>query len=428
MAVSAAPSEPNSATTDNGQLLAADGIPLSTKLARATRRSRIQAFLLVLPLLAFVLVFFVTPIVKMALLSISDDVFLTEMPKTSKALESWNGQGIPDEPVFKALVEDLIKGRENRTTAKVGGQLNFIYSGARSLVVSTGRSAKRFKAPFKDAVINKDERWKDPVLWQLIRTVSTTTTSIYYLNAVDRTVNAKGEVVQVNENIRIHLQIFWRTLWLSGFVTFLCFLLGYPVAYLLAHLPTKTSNLLLICVLLPFWTSLLVRITAWIALLQNDGVILSTLVSLGLIADQGRPQLVYNMFGTVVAMVHVLMPLMILPIFSVMKTISPSYMRAARSLGATKVTAFRRVYFPQTLPGIAAGSMLVFILSVGYYITPALLGGQSGVLISNFIALHMESTLNWGLAAALGTLLLGATLVLYWLFNTLIGIDKLKVG
>ena len=243
MAVSAAPSDMSSATTDNGQLLAADGVPLSTKLARATRRSRIQAFLLVLPLLAFVTIFFVTPIVKMAMLSFSDDVFVTEMPRTTKALASWDGQGIPDEPVFKALVEDLVEGRKNRTTAKVGGQLNFIYSGARSLVVSTGRRASRFKAPFKEAVINKDKRWEDPVLWQLIRTVSTPTTSIYYLNAVDRTVDAQGNIVQVDENIRIHLQIFWRTLWLSAFVTFLCFLLGYPVSYLLAHLPTKTSKL-----------------------------------------------------------------------------------------------------------------------------------------------------------------------------------------
>lgn len=428
MAVPLSLSTTNLPTAGNGEILAADGVPLATKLARVTFRAKIRAFLLVLPLLLFVVVFFVTPIVKMALLSFTDDVFLTEMPRTTVALSSWDGKGIPDEAIFKALVEDLKVGRKKRTTAKVGGQLNFIYSGARSLVVRTGRKAKSFKAPFKAAVIAKDERWADPELWQLIRTVSKPVTSIYYLNAVDRTVNANGAVVKVHENIRIHLQIFWRTMWLSMLVTLLCFVFGYPVAYLLAHLPTKTSNLLLICVLLPFWTSLLVRITAWIALLQNDGVILSTLVSVGLVADQDRPQLVYNMFGTVVAMVHVLMPLMILPIFSVMKTISPTYVRAARSLGANQFTAFRRVYFPQTLPGIAAGSMLVFILSVGYYITPALLGGQSGVLISNFIALHMESTLNWGLASALGTLLLIATLVLYWLFNMIIGIDKLKVG
>ncbi len=428
MAATDTVSSANLSTSNAEVVLTSDGVPLATKLARVTLRAKLRAFLLVLPLLAFVVIFFVTPIVKMTLLSFTDDVFVTEMPLTTAALSTWDGKGIPGEPVFKALVEDLKKGSKNRTTAKVGGQLNFIYSGARSLVVSTGRKARRFKAPFKDAVIAKDKRWADPLLWQLIKTVSTPVTSIYYLNAVDRTVNADGDIVQVHENIRIHLLIFWRTMWLSMFVALICFIFGYPVAHLLAMLPTKTSNLLLICVLLPFWTSLLVRITSWIALLQNDGVILSTLVGLGLIADENRPQLIYNMFGTVVAMVHVLMPLMILPIFSVMKTISPTYMRAARSLGANQFTAFRRVYFPQTLPGIAAGSMLVFIISVGYYITPALLGGQSGVLISNFIALHMESTLNWGLASALGTLLLISTLVLYWLFNMIVGIDKLRVG
>jgi putative spermidine/putrescine transport system permease protein len=166
------------------------------------------------------------------------------------------------------------------------------------------------------------------------------------------------------------------------------------------------------------------------AVLQSDGVLLASLASLGLVPmdTAARPQLVYNMTGTLIAMVHVLLPSMILPLYSVMKTIPPSYVRAARSLGASSFTAFWRVYFPQTLPGIAAGGLLVFILSVGYYITPALLGGQSGVLISNFIALHTEQTLNWGLAGALGGLLLAATLILYWLFNKLVGIERLKMG
>ncbi|MEQ1614194.1 MAG: ABC transporter permease, partial [Hyphomicrobiaceae bacterium] len=244
----------------------------------------------------------------------------------------------------------------------------------------------------------------------------------------DRTLGPTGNVIQVPEDQRIHITIFMRTLWLSFVVTALCMLFGYPVAYLLAHLPLKTSNLLMICVLLPFWTALLVRITAWIALLQNDGVVLSAAVALGLVDPANRPQLVYNLIGTLVAMVHVLMPSMILPLYSVMKTIPPTYVRAARSLGATSFTAFWRVYFPQTLPGIAAGGLLVFILSVGYYITPALLGGQSGVLISNFIELHVSKTLNWGLAAALAGLLLTAILVLYWVFNKIVGIDRLKMG
>jgi putative spermidine/putrescine transport system permease protein len=215
---------------------------------------------------------------------------------------------------------------------------------------------------------------------------------------------------------------------MSGLITFLCLLLGYPVAYLLANLPLKYSNLLMIFVLLPFWTSLLVRTTSWIALLQSQGVLNDVFVALGIADDAQRLQLIYNQAGTIIAMTHILLPFMILPLYSVMKTIPPSYLRAARSLGADQITAFRRVYVPQTVPGIGAGSLLVFILAVGYYITPALVGGQSGQLISNIIAFHMESTLNWNLAAALGGILLVGVVVLYWTYNRLIGIDNIKLG
>ncbi|MCB1473443.1 MAG: ABC transporter permease, partial [Rhodobiaceae bacterium] len=179
---------------------------------------------------------------------------------------------------------------------------------------------------------------------------------------------------------------------------------------------------------LPFWTSLLVRTTAWIAMLQSEGVVNDILVTTGLVGDENRAQLIYNQTGTIIAMTHILLPFMILPLYSVMKTIPPSYMRAARSLGANSLTAFRRVYFPQTVPGIAAGTLLVFILSIGFYITPALVGGQDGQMISNLIAFHMQSSLNWSLAAALGGILLASVLILYWLYNKLVGVDNLKFG
>ncbi len=411
-----------------GPILAADGMPLDKKLAIVTRRARIKAFLLVAPLLLFVLVFFVAPIVMMLRLSTGDTVVAAELPRTAEALKSWDQQDLPDEETFAALVTDLKDARERQATGKIGAQINYVYSGARSLFVSAGRSAASMEAPFKKTLIDKDPQWGDPTLWVMIKTTSKPYSSINYLNAMDRTLGPTGNIEQVPADQRIHITIFVRTLWLSFVVTVLCLLLGYPVAYLLAHLPLRTSNLLMICVLLPFWTALLVRITAWIALLQNDGVVLSAAVALGLVDPANRPQLIYNLIGTLVAMVHVLMPSMILPLYSVMKTIPPTYVRAARSLGATSFTAFWRIYFPQTLPGIAAGGLLVFILSVGYYITPALLGGQSGVLISNFIELHVSKTLNWGLASALAGLLLAAILVLYWVFNKIVGIDRLKMG
>jgi len=163
-------------------------------------------------------------------------------------------------------------------------------------------------------------------------------------------------------------------------------------------------------------------------MLQQQGVINDVLVWLGLVADDTRLTMINNKFGTIVAMKHILMPFMILPMYSVMSTIPPSYLHAAKSLGATNWTAFWRVYFPQSVPGIGAGSILVFILAIGYYITPEIVGGNTGTFISNRIAYHISSSLNWGLAAALGTILLVVVLVLYWAYDKIVGIDNVKLG
>jgi putative spermidine/putrescine transport system permease protein len=204
--------------------------------------------------------------------------------------------------------------------------------------------------------------------------------------------------------------------------------LGYPIAYLLATVKTKTSNMLIILVLLPFWTSLLVRTSSWIALLQKEGVINDMLVGIGLLSDDGRLAMIHNETGTIIAMTHILLPFMVLPLFSVMKTIPPSWVRAARSMGATPFTAFLRIYLPNTIAGIGAGGILVFILAIGYYITPALVGGTKGTLISNFIAYHVSTSLNWGLAAALGAILLALVLVLYILYDKVVGISNMRLG
>ena len=251
---------------------------------------------------------------------------------------------------------------------------------------------------------------------------------IFYLAALDLTRDVDGSITAVDEKRKVYGKLFVRTLFLSLLITGLTFVLAYPIAHLLATLPLRYSNLLMILVLLPFWTSLLVRTTSWMVLLQSQGVVNDALVGAGVLADESRIQMMYNQIGTIVAMTHILLPFMVLPLYSVMRTINPSYVRAARSLGATSWTAFRRIYFPQTVPGIGAGALLVFILAVGYYITPALVGGADGQLISNLIAFHMQKSLNWSLGAALAGLLLAAILVLYWLYDRLIGIDNLKFG
>lgn len=230
------------------------------------------------------------------------------------------------------------------------------------------------------------------------------------------------------EKEQIYLFLLKRTMILSITITFTCLMFGYPIAWLLANLPVRTSNLLMILVLLPFWTSLLVRTSAWIVLLQQQGVINDMLVAIGLVSDDNRLEMMFNATGTVIAMTHILLPFMILPLFSVMKTIPPTYLRAAKSLGATDWTAFWRVYFPQTVPGIGAGAILVFILSIGYYITPELVGGTSGIFISNRIAYHISSSLNWGLGAALGVMLLVVVLTLYYVYDKIVGIDNVKLG
>ncbi len=410
-------------------LVAADGTPLKRKLERTTRLARLRAFLLVVPLLAFIVVSFLLPVGTLLWRGVSSPTFATYMPQTTAVLAEWDGRELPGEPAFAALAADLVAARESRDIGKVATRVNRELSGTRSLFTRSARRADRIDAgPYKAALLEIDEDWGELELWQAMKVASWSVTPAFYLQSLDLQIEADGAIARLPEERQLHLSLFWRTLWMSGLITFLCLLLGFPVAYLLANLPLKYSNLLMIFVLLPFWTSLLVRTTSWIALLQSQGVLNDVFVALGLAADDQRLQLIYNQTGTIIAMTHILLPFMILPLYSVMKTIPPSYLRAARSLGADQLTAFRRVYVPQTVPGIGAGSLLVFILAVGYYITPALVGGQSGQLISNIIAFHMESTLNWSLAAALGGILLVGVVLLYWTYNRLIGVDNIKLG
>jgi putative spermidine/putrescine transport system permease protein len=407
----------------------ADGTPLKTALARATRRNKLRAFLLVAPLLLFILVSFIFPIVDMLLRSVDNPEVTDAIPETAALLETWSGEGLPSEEVFASLVKELSVRDKRQEIGRLGTRLNYESGGFRSLINKTSRGARRIKeGPYKEALIAVDEDWGKTDTWRVIRSVSPPVTGSYYLNALDRTTDAEGNIVMQPEWKQIYVDLFLKTIYVSIGVTISCLILSYPIAHLLATLKPKYSNLLLILVLLPFWTSLLVRTTSWIVLLQSQGVINDVLVFIGIVADENRLEMIYNMTGTIIAMTHILLPFMVLPLYSVMKTISPSYLRAARSLGANQLVAFVRVYMPQTVPGIGAGSILVFILAIGYYITPALVGGQDGQLISNFIAYHMQRSLNWGLAAALGTILLAGVLALYWLYDRLVGIDNMKLG
>ena len=417
-------------TVQPGEVAATDdGIPLKVKLARATRRQKIRALLLVAPLGLFVLITFIYPIAVMLTRSVHSPELGQILHRTTAAMEQWNGEGVPGEDVFEQFAVDMKEAGKAKTLGKVATRFNFEVTGTRSLFFKTNRKIKKIEeGPWKEAFVKIDKKWDDPVIWDAMARLMTPWQSEFYVSAFDRRITVDGSIQALPEDRQIYLPLFWRTLIISGLVTLMCLLLGYPLAYWLSVLPMRISNVLMIMVLLPFWTSLLVRTTAWIALLQTQGIINDVAVWTGIISEDGRLQLIFNATGTTIAMTHILLPFMILPLYSVMRTVPPSLMRAARSLGADQVTAFWRVYIPQTVAGVGAGSILVFILAIGYYITPALVGGQKGTLISNIIAYHMQSSLNWGLAAALGTLLLLGVLALYWLYNRVIGVDKMAFG
>jgi len=479
--------------------LTTDGQPLKRKLAKALRREKIRALLLIAPLLLFILVSFIFPIGDMLYRSVENSIVEETIPGTVRALVDWDSESgeLPDETVFAALADDMMLAQELKIHTRLGSRINYDQPGIASVFRKSGRKIKRldneaaknafvdingawetpeawqtliastvwptlpktvigygnwvkwlyseegddidpagevpygftyaslyhdlltmesagrdslaahadpavaalFKGipeafdsipgdDFKAQFLDIEKGWGEIENWQAIKRLSPPLVDSYFLAAVDAQRSANG-IESKPDNQRLYLKLFLRTILLSLVITCSCILLGYPIAYLLANLSVRSSNLILILVLLPFWTSLLVRTSAWKVLLQQQGVINDLLVWVGLIDNAGRLIMINNMTGTIIAMTHILLPFMILPLFSVMKTISPTYMRAAKSMGASDSLAFWRIYFPNTIPGIGAGSILVFILAIGYYITPELVGGTKGVFISNRIAYHI---------------------------------------
>ena len=411
------------------KILSSDGLPLEVSLRRAERRNKIRALFLVAPLFIFIFIIYVFPIGEMLFRSVDDRMISSMLPKTFKAMEKWEAKNLPEEPVYEALYQDLAHLKKTKTYGKIIARLNYEKSGFSSLIKKTVRKINKFEeGNYKEQFIKVHKRWGQMEYMAALKNTSPRWSFAKYLKGVDLKFDQNREIVQVAEDRRIHKILWMRTVNVAFWVTVFCFLLAYPIAHLLATLPMKYSNLLMICVLLPFWTSLLVRTSSWMVLLQQQGPINDLIVWLGLAANDNRPELMYNVIGTFVAMTQILLPFMVLPLYSVMKTISPSLMRAGKSLGGTPLVAFYKVYFPLTIPGIGAGCLLVFILSIGYYITPALVGGASGSLISNTIAYHMKSSLDWAFASALGAMLLVGVLTIYWIYNKLVGIDNIKLG
>lgn len=404
-----------------------EGASLKRQLRRSRRIEQLKSVALVAPLLLFLLATFVVPIGALLGRGIVDPEVPKVLPKVTQALAAWDGKDLPSETAFAALIEDMRAARAAGNLASAATRLNYDVNGFRTLMFTAARRLpETLTQPARDTLVAIDPKWGERETWAAIARARGPVTDFYLLAAVDLRHDADGAIEQVAADQAVFRNVLGRTFWISGVVTLACLLMGYPLAYLAASLPARRANLLLLFVLLPFWTSLLVRTAAWVVVLQREGIVNSALLSIGLIEQPMR--MIFNRFGVYVAMTHILLPFMVLPIYSVMKSVPPIYVRAASSLGASPWTAFRRVYLPQTLPGISAGCLLVFVQALGYYITPLLVGGAEDQMISQLIAFYTSRTVNWGMAAALSTILLAATLVLCGVYGKLVGFDKVKMG
>ena len=404
-------------------MMAGGTLDLAAQLGRAERRRKTRAFALTLPLLAFLLVFFLVPLASLLVRAVENPEVADTLPRTGQALADWDRISPPPAAAYAAVLADLSALEETAQAGVLARRLNSEVAGGRSLVMGTYRALQSEEVKgenlgpdeAKAKLIEQDARWEELPYWQAIAKNSSRWTPDYLLTAVDLKRTPQGDIVKVGEGEAAFSDILGRTFQMSAVVTFFCLLLAYPLAFWLSTLSERKANVLLILVLLPFWTSVLVRIAAWIVLLQINGLVNRFFMWLG-VTDTPIP-LLFNRVGVIIAMVHILLPFAILPLYSVMKSVPPNYLRAAISLGSAPFAAFVRVYLPQTYPGVAAGGLLVFITSIGYYVTPALLGGPSDQMLSYYVAQYTNVEVNWGMACALGGVLLTTTLILYAVYR-----------
>jgi len=381
----------------------------------------------VAPLLLFLLLTFVAPIGRMLWRGVQDDEVAAVLPRTTAALADWDGRALPPDAAFAALVEDMREGRAAGTLGAAAGRLNYDQAGFRTLLIASARRVARpFDGSARDALLRADPAWGQVETWGAIHRARGPLTDFFLLASVDLKRDATGAVTTLPQDARIFRIVFVRTFWIAGLTTLIALVLAYPLSALLAHLPPRTAGLMMIAVLLPLWTGLMVRTAAWMALLAREGVINEAMLSLGVFAEPKT--LLFNRFAVLVAMVHILLPFMVLPLYAVMRQIPRSLWRASESLGAGFLPSFLRVWLPQTLPGIGAGCLMVFIQALGFYLTPALLGGGNDQMLSYFIGFYANQTVNWGLAAALALLLLAATFLIVGLYGRLVGFGAVRTS
>lgn len=376
---------------------------LGVLFRRANRRRQWRAASLIAPPIVFVFLTFVMPIGVFLFRAVDNRAIAHMLPRTIETLSDWNGKEAPEESAFAALAEDLRQDKDNRTLGILSSNLGQKFQGLRPMVMQLAN----LTAPpggVKAAAIAANPHWNEPAVWSVIARQRSTLTPQFLLMSVDLTQDWTGRIVAVAPSQALFVEVILRSVWIALVVTVLTLLVGFPVAYLMAGVSRHRANLLLILVLLPFWTSLLVRTMAWMILLDDRGVINNVLVWAH--AIDAPLHLMTNRLGVYIGMVYVFLPFIVLPLYATMLGVPRESMRAAASLGANRIQAFRHVFLPQVVPGTVAGAVTVGVLSVGYYITPLLLGGPHEQMLSYFVAFFINGTLNWNMAAALAMLLL----------------------
>lgn len=421
---------------------------LRSAIRHANRRRSLVSLLLIAPLIAYIIVFFVVPIGLMLYRAVDNPEISAALPRTVKALSAsteGQGAGVPSELVFEALGRDLSDSRNNKAIGEAARRLNYEGSGYRTLIMKT---ARRLSSEASDAsqtegtasgvvhaddnrglpssrekFIGIDARWGQAETWNAIRRAAPTYTPYYILTALDLQIDHEGNIAKVPADQRVYLDILVRTISIAFVVTLSCLLIGYPLAALMVKASPGFRFVLLLAVMLPFWTSLLARTTAWIVVLQKEGLVNELLQSLRLINEPLT--LIFNSTGLYIVMVHILLPFTVLPIFSSMKGIAPHFMRASASLGAHPIKGFMTVYLPMTMPGVGAGGLLTFIVAAGYYVTPSLVASAREQMLGYFIAFYANTTINWGMASALGLILLTCVMGIYLIAARTVGIRQI---
>jgi putative spermidine/putrescine transport system permease protein len=378
---------------------------------------RLKALLLVLPLIVFLGLFFLWPLWMMIATSVQGGTVRLAFPRTAVEIAQWDGEGLPPSHVQAALIADLRTDIPQERFGDAVRSLNSQQAGFRTLLPRTVTAVRGAPLETLPTLETIDPRWNQRAFWLALKRGMPAYTDANLLAAVDLKRGDDGSIAAVAPDMAVNRSIMLRTFVIAAQVTLACAVIGLPFAMLAASLSGWRRNLLLLAVLLPLWTSLLVRTAAWMILLQDQGLINQILKAVGLI-DASLP-LIYNRAGVLIAMTHVLLPFMVLPIYASLIAIPRNLMPAAAALGARPFQAFRHVLLPLAMPGLLSGSLLVFMVALGYYITPALTGGAGDQMISSVIAFYATGTANWGMAGALGLFLLVPTTVLYIVYGRL---------